>query len=1096
MLNLHTGNRLEDLADALFHDQKNEQRSPFEPLTLVCESHALATWLKRRFSLEQGIACLIQTPLPAAWLWQTLRRLLDLPPADDPLDRERLPWRLLPLLHPDRLREPVFDELATYLRDDDNGLKRWQLARRIADAFDRYQYHRPELIREWSAGGGQGWDARLWHAVVEGVDTHRVALIDEFLDRLRDGDIDGLPARVDLFSLHNLPPLLMEAYAAMARHTAVHLWQLSPTEQYWADLATPRELAEKRREDPDNLALWQQGNPLLTQWGREARSFQDVLLRDDLELEQVSEHFRPPQRDSLLHHLQADVYEAVDETADTPTVVTDESPLPSIQFHVCHSPLRECQALHDTLLHCLQADETLQPEDILVMVPEIARYAPAIEAVFGGIRDNTRLPFHVADVLHADEHPLIRAFLDLLELPDRRFTRAEVLGLADLPQVRRRFGLDEADVADLADLFDTLKVYWGLDGEHRQALGLPALDDNTWQQAKQRIMAGLALGDVELYRHEDHAIAPANRIGAHDGERAARFFDLLDTLRHWAAHLASEATPREWSHQLGRMLDDLFADNGDDTDRLRRIREALAELARIDELEVGPVTRTMVREYLVSCTSGERVRGRLYREGITFCAMRPLRGVPFRVIALLGMQDTAFPRRGRHAEFDRMARRRHGDPDPAQEDRYLFLETLLAARERLIISYTGRNARNNDPLEPSVVVRELMDYLDERYRFETHPDLPLSRALTRVHALHPFSPRNFGGTGDEDDENRDSLLLPTPISHDRRWFEAARAIAGHHPPKRERGWPLAAIPRPEEHAREVTPDELARFLRDPVKQFVQQRLRVYEPGDPALAEDEPFNLGNLQQWNVRNLWLQSWQRGESRETARRLAHARGLLPHGPWGERVLAEVEADVDAIATRCAERGITPPISWRPVDIDLPMISGGERWHVSGRIPNVLAKQGLVLLSASNYGMSKLLALWVQHLCLQTAGLCAGQAALAFFKDRSVVIQPLAPEEAETELARILDIYHQGLMSPLPLPRDTFDAFAAKLEAAETPDEQQALAAANDKWNAKFREPDRKKFFNRLVLHGHDWEPDEELAETAMRLIEPLRARMTLEK
>ncbi len=1099
MLQLHTANRLEELADALFQARGETRRSPFERLVVVCESRALAAWLKRRLSLEQGIACLVETPLPATWLWQTLRRLLELPPADDPLDREPITWRLLPLLHPERLRRaPAFARLADYLRDDDNGLKRWQLARRIADAFDRYQYHRPGLVRDWSAGREEHWQALLWRALAEQVETHRVALIDDFLERLREGRIERLPERADLFSIHQLPPLLMQAYAALSRRMELHLWLLSPTEHYWADLNTPREMALKRRDDPDNLQLWQQGNPLLTQWGRQVRGFQDLLLQEEIALQPASEHFQPPQRHSLLGHLQADIYDAVDTAPKRPTLLPDEGPLPSIQFHLCHGPLRECQVLHDTLLHCLQADETLQPEEILVMVPEIGRYAPYIQAVFGSVRDQTRLPFHLADVLHADEHPLIHAFLELLELPEWRFGRAQVLGLADLPQVRRRFGLEEADLAELADLFDQLRVYWGLDGGHRQALGLPALDDNSWRQAVQRVMAGLALGGQALYRAGDRVIAPAGGIGAQQAERAARFFDLLETLRHWAAQLGEEATPGEWSRRLGRMLDDLFADGGDDSDRLQRIREALAELARMEELEVGPVSRTVAKRFLEERAGSEQLHGRLYREGITFCAMRPLRGVPFRVIALLGLQESAFPRRGSHVEFDRMASRRQGDPDPAQEDRFLFLETLLAARERLILSYTGRNPRNNDPLEPSVVVRELMEYLDERYRFQGKEEIPISRALSRLHPLHPFSPRNFGAAEGEAKENRDSLLLKGLAGHDRRWFQAARAIAGHRPRAPQRGWPGEPLvdPAPADiaaAANEVTPGELARFLRDPVRHFVQQRLRLQAPEDPALAEEEPLSLDGLEKWKVRDLCLQLWQQGRTPEEARLEARARGLLPHGPWGERVLAEVESEIEAIAARCARHGIEPPLQWRSVDIDLQLESGGESWRIGGRVREVLAEGGAVLLSAGKYGMSRLLELWVQHLCLQAANLCRERPAHAFFQDRAAVIAPLDPGEAQQELAGLIRLYRQGQETPLPLPKTTFDRFT---EAASKAGDEQALESAATAWWDDHHGADRDRFWNRVVLHGREWQPDEALVETARRLTDPLLARLRLEE
>ncbi len=1082
MFTYHASNRLEDLADGLIAAGRSLPLSPFEARVVVCESPALARWLRYRFCRRVGVACLLDTPLPAAWLWARASEALGLGQHEDPLSRERLRWRLFAALGREELvRDERAGVVARYLADDGDGLKRWQFAGRLADLFDRYQYYRPELIRHWSQGGGEDWQALLWRAVAEGVEDHRVALMDRFLARLEGGEAPALPARIDLFALHALPPLLLRAFAAVGRHTEVVAWLLSPTPEYWADLASPRALARQRREAPERAELWQAGNPLLTQWGRQGQMFQDQLLDDAVGLGEGGDHFTPPGRDRLLHHLQSDLFEALAPGRNTPREVEEPFETASIQFHLCHGALRECQVLRDTLLHLLAADETLEPEEILVLVPEIGRYAPYIEAVFGGAEQENRLPFNISDALLPDEHPLIRAFLDLLALPESRFSRAEVLGLANTPEIRARFGLDEADLAELADRIDHLNLYWGLDGASKRRLGLPEIDDNTWHQGFMRMMAGFAIGEETLIEERGDPIAPLAGIQAGEAERIARLFDLLDALRRWSTLLARPATPAGWAERLGRLVEHFFAPTAEGEERLARIFDALSELEQAEEAGVGELAPEVVRAWLGDLLENRNERGRLYSGGITFCAMKPLRGVPFRVVAMLGMQESAFPRRTPRNEFDRMRQQwRHGDPDPVHEDRYLFLEALLAARDHLVISYTGRDASTNEPLQPSVVVGELLDYLRRHYRIGGRP---ADEALTRIHPLHPFSAANFE---------------PPAPGFDLRWLALARAVADHRPPSGRPGWPATAI-EPEERApaaeRQLSPAELARFLKDPVGRFARERLRVREARDLELIEEEPLDTDGLASWQLCNLILQCRLQGEPADRARRLARARGMLPHGLPGERSFDAALEKAEAILSRCPALGIELPLARRGRDVDL-ILEGdaGPPWRLAGRLSHTLEGGGAVAFSASSFHLGRLLPLWVEHLCLHAEGGGSGSASLFFHAKGACRLPPLEQAEARHQLRTLLALYEEGSTRPLPLPIETGAIFFDKRSEDETEAWRDARTAwASDRGGRTV--PECQKFPFPLVLQGHDWCPgsdEQEFAGYAERLFGPLKAHL----
>ena len=77
---------------------------------------------------------------------------------------------------------------------------------------------------------------------------------------------------------------------------------------------------------------------------------------------------------------------------------------------------------------------------------------------------------------------------------------------------------------------------------------------------------------------------------------------------------------------------------------------------------------------------------------VTFCAMLPMRSIPFKVICIIGLNENTFPRQKSSLEFDLMAKHPvKGDRNNRDSDRYLFLETLISAKERLILSYVGQS---------------------------------------------------------------------------------------------------------------------------------------------------------------------------------------------------------------------------------------------------------------------------------------------------------------------------------------------------------------------------------------------------------------------
>ncbi len=1019
-LTVFSSNRVELLQEKLTRDlAANPPADPFAAEIIVVPTYAMGRWLNLRMAQQRGIAANIEYPQPVAWIWQLASQLLADLPEKDPCTADALAWHCFDLL-PELLAEPDFETLQTYLSNDASGQRRWQLAQRIAQSFDRYQNYRPAMIASWDQGKDRHWQAQLWRRLIESRQlSHRVTTVSRLIAALADPECqDRLESSYRLFALSSLPPLYFDIISQLAQRTDISLYQHSPTDQYWADLEAEKQRARRRLANPLEDELFDTGNELLASWGRQGQTFQDLLLASDsLETLDVA-LYQTPDDSSLLGQLQDSIFRV---DAEPRLLEVDDS----VSVHVCHSPLRECQVLHDQLLNMLQQDATLSPEDMLVMIPDISTYAAYIEAVFRG----ESLPFNLSDTTLADEHPQVSAFLDLLGLPQSRFGLSDILSLLENESLRRRFDLVTADREVIARFIEQAHPRWGIDAAHKAGLGLPATAANTWRQAQDRFFAAFALADDELW----NGIAPLHHWSDSEAEAVGRFCLLLDTLERWRDRLAQPARADVWQQRLLRLLDDCFAEIDPRESRLQSIRDAIATLPDDSAEELSPA---LISDLMTAALGSSEQRGRLYAGGVTFCGMRPMRSIPFRVICLLGMNRGDFPRRDPQDDFELIARTPSaGDPGRRVEDRYLMLETLLCARDRLYISYAGRSVRDNSETQPSVLVRELLDFVDSLGGTDTN----LSDKLITEYPMQAFSPRNF--------------QLPA-FSYSTYWQNVASRLGQTSPPS-PLDWPRQPLPEDESNGA-IELVHLHRFLRHPVRYFFQNRFGLFLSREEDLGDDEAFELDGLDRWKLRQQLAEDslTQREDSLE--RMLAS--GMVAHGPAAqEQVLSFQSRHADWLQT-LVEYGTA---EHRPVPVSVEL----GNYRLDGLVSGYFPGRGLMAYHAGKLNGGALTGLWLNHLAL-SASQCwqGGENGRLLTPDETRVFEPVAADRARELLSGLCELYSEGIRQPLPvLPR-------CSLAWASSDDRARAAGKAWGTWHNRFGGGgDADDAYLALVLQHH---------------------------
>ena len=1034
MLYLYQSNLTECLLSGL--QQIIEQRLPnmslLEPEHVLVQNPDMAQWLKMELAERQGIAANLAFPLPSSFLWQIFHSLFgDQLPKESPYSKDKMSWQLFQLL-PVMADQSEFGWLQPdlFIQDDaESQLRLFQLCGSIADTFDQYLMYRPDWIASWEQGEGfdqvpvqQQWQPKLWqalaHAIKEqsGCGLHRGRLLQETIAKLNRSEslnLPTLPKRISLFGLSSMPEQMLHLLNGLARHIDIHWFQLNPCQHFWLDIVDERTKAKLAArasyinlDDLEEDSYFLVGNPLLAsmgQLGREHLSLMYEQLEGDWQeefSEYPSEHALHVLQQELLNlHCRGQFESLTPEqlTSDQNKWVFPLDQLTNIRFHSCYSPMREVEVLKDELLHLFEQKTQLTPNDILVMMPDVASYAPFIDAVFSPRPGEPFLPFSINDLSAVQESPLIDSFLHLLGLAESRFQLSEILSLLEMPAIMRRFSINEEELGHIKHWLEETGVRWGRDQTQRQDLGLAAFDANSWAFGLQRMLTGYAMDSEQgLFQGS----LPYDEIEGKSAAALGKLMMFVDALDQTRAELETPRTALDWSECCALMLQRFYRAESQEQVSLQRIAQAGEKIvaacqgADYEKLICTPLFKDLLTQNLSLAQSGRRFRA----GAINFCTLMPMRNIPFKVVCLLGMNDGAFPRASVPNAFDLMSqKRRRGDRSRRLDDRYLFLEALLSAREQLHISWVGRDIRDDGLLPPSILISELRDYMAEAWLVEDQQHLDatcagqnLLETVTVTHPLQAFNPAYF--------------QPQAPLSYAKVWAESLNA---GHQMKDFSEQPLSVEPQDW-----VELSQLEAMFTNPCQVFLQRQLGVYFDDVAEQSLDaEPFELNALASWQLKQqAFQQSIHAIKGADFFEQGRHS-GLMPVAEAGELLLQNAAESVSSLVTVILQLN---PLEQQPKEMRLRLT---PELGVLGAVATPMASPWLRYYAKPGRLQPKdLMRAWLRHL-VASAVLDDGLPMWAIDNDSAQIFKPIEADAAQQLLHAYLVVYQQGLTQPLPL-------------------------------------------------------------------------------
>ena len=1114
MLHVHRAERADRLASGLAETLLEPLEDPFAPEVVAVPTRGIERWLTQTLSTRlgttagraDGVCANVEFPFPGRLILGAVSAATGVEPAQDPWLPERSVWPLLDVVD-ECLAEPWLAMLARHLEgargNPEDPTRRFGVVHHIADLFDHYGVYRPDMLRAWAVGDDApgGWQPELWRRLRERIGRPSPAeRLTSACERIRDefGLLD-LPPRLSLFGLTRMPRSYLDVLGAIAHTRHVHLFILHPSPSLWRRVSEA--LAEQpaivdRREDPTaRLPV----NRLLASWGRDARELQLVVAAVGGSIDHHHD-LAGAETDTLLARIQAGI--RADRPppgpplpGETDTRVALDPQDRSVQIHACHGRARQVEVLRDAVLHLLQDDPTLEPRDVIVMCPDIETFAPLIQATFGAGRrpDDSEpgdepspdslpdLRVRLADRSLRQTNPVLGVVSELLALADQRATASQLLDLAAREPVRRRFGFDDDDLSRMQDWVADSGIRWGFDAAHREPFKLGAVSANTWRRGLDRILVGVAM--TEQDRRLFSGVLPFDDVDSGAIELAGRLAEYVDRVQTACDELNGAMPISGWARGIATAADALTATSERDAWQLRELHRLLDDAVGESGDESAPSGAELelgdVRALLADRLRGRPTRANFRTGHLTVCTLVPMRSVPHRVVCILGLDDGEFPRRARRDGDDLMLQNPHvGDRDPRTEDRQMLLDALMAATERLIITYTGNDERTNLRRAPAVPVGELLDMVDRTARSRRGP--ARDQVLIR-HPLQPFDPRNF---------------TPGKLVPEGSWGFDRQALAGAVALEGPRTGPerFLAAPLPPPAGRLVELDHLVRFVERPVRALLRDRIGINLSESFEEVQDAmPVELNRLEEWAVGQRMLEGVLAGASPHDCMKAEIARGLLPPQELARRPLAQIRDVVEELAAAARSVSDGPPDS---LDVNLELPDGRT---LAGTVTGVCGDT-LRTVSYSRVRPRERLRAWVRLLALSASrperpfeSVVIGRSRPDAYTGELTVarIPPLGEDPASRreaaleELAVLLDLYDRGMREPLPLACETSAAYVGEGELA-----------AGRAWTSTFGYDKEDRQPEHVLVHGGEISFEELVAQPlfgdyAHRLWDGLLAR-----
>ena len=969
---LKVSNSLNSLADALAVQMKNTN-SVFQPIFVITQTEGMNNWLKLQIATRMGISANIQFLKPNDIINNVFSLLGGR--FTRSISAHDLNWLLFKILAENEFISK-YPKIAAYYHYEglDSEVKRMALAEKIADLFDQYQIYRPEMIEKWNSKPEEDgeWQNYLWNRAKElaGKAFPDKTIIGKYiLKSLEDPklceDLKSKMPQLHFFGISLITEYHLHIFHSLSKVIHVDFLLLNPAPyDYWYEDKSERIIDFLKSKNILSKSEEALANPLLVGWGKIIQDTFMLLFQEEQTLNTYEEvNVIEPATDTLLHQIQHAVFN--NQKTDlhfSKQQIKDGS----ISINSCFSPVREVEVLYNYLVHLVhQKEEQLSARDIVVMVSDIDLYASYIKAVF----DNAPYAFRytIADESYAVSDSISNTLLEILSLTEQNFSSDKIVGLLDFSALRNHFQI--SDLSIIRQLVDTANIRFGIQGKRE--------DDSdyiSWDYGMKRIMYGLCMSGAQEYGAGEDSFYPLDLLEGFDSFTGTRFVYFVQALIESIQQRKRKQTISEWVVYIENTIRIFIGEKEEleDEDYLLLLHQ-LENYNVLEEIFTEPISYEVFLHNFGPILSNAKRSKAFVGGGITFCSLIPMRSIPFKVVALLGIDFDKFPRKDKKVSFDLMQQsKRRGDRNIKDNDKHLFLETLLSAEQYFYLSYIGQSVKDNTSFPPSALVDELIDFIASN----SDDQKELRKTFVQKHPLHGYS-KKYNSSNNA----LYTYLLERKSSLDHSFEEKK----------------LEEI-----DFSEINLHQFVSFFKNPFKGFYNHVLNVYyDEEDLSLRETEIFQLDHLEQWSLRNQLLSIEDNDLFALEAYKVK--TGTLPLKNMARVVLENMNEDIQN--TKAIYQRLCSDFEEESLSIDL--VIGDSK--LIGTIQGIFNNQ-LIRHSFSKGENKYLLDAYLHYLILIAFGSSVSLRYISHNKGAAFSALSISQEEAKRRLQELLKIYKRG--------------------------------------------------------------------------------------
>ncbi len=971
---LKVSNSIHCLAKDLAKDALINQGDVFNTLYIATQTKGMNNWLKLELANEMGIMANYKFIKPndvisqIYYLFGGERKQM--------LNSENLKWLLYSCLNNADFKAK-FPSLAEYYQSNDE--KRIGLATKLADLFDQYQLYRPEYSLVWELDllindneFEEKWQAALWKIAFEKLNHEFLfrSTIEAFIYDALQSDKNQIVLKekfshIYLFGLSIITPSHLSFYKFLSSYIDVNFYILDPAyknqwfsqdlELYIKDNFTS--ISRIKNTNGDNVLLSNLG--MLIQ-----HTFQ-LFLNKDSGVNYVQIEGRDFNKTTLLQKIQNDISCNVPKDKRHKITKADLND-GTITINASYTAVREVEVFYNYLAQIIEKSPTpFSVKSMVVMVSDINLYAPFIKAVF----DNApyTIPYTIADQSIEDVNPMVTSLKDIFNLSKDNFTSENVIQLLDNKLIQARFGIYNIDLIRAA--LDKASVRFGVEGYN---------DNDTqyisFKNGIKRLMFGYCMVGSDVYLEGGEEYYPVELIEGHEAQHIISFCHFVNVLETYLTEQDGLRSIGAWvSYTMDVIQNFILEDSENESEdnkailfQFRKLNEAA--LLMDEEISFSVFSRQLLNNLTNETTSGSYLNG-----GITFCSFIPMRSIPFDYVAMLGLNSDVFPRKDSSIQFDLIAMHpKLGDRNMKENDKHLFLETILSANKQLYLSYIGRNSSDNKVLLPSSLVEELVDYMDEGLveKVDLHAE------FITLHPLHGFSHKY----------NASNHQLYSYLG------DVNSKLPGQKPK------PNDAI-----DLKEINIHDLVNFFKNPFKYYYNKQLLIYyEEKATILPETEVFDVDFLLKWQLQHDLIKL-ERHDLESYRSRLLKS-GILPLKNVSIITIEAIFNDIED--AKLLYDDLRDGETSRFENINITCSSD---YHIIGKLDG-LHHDDLIEICFSKSEYKYVLTAFIKHLVGTCSGLIKNTFLVSKSKGQVFTFKPLLKDDAMAMLNWLIECYVKG--------------------------------------------------------------------------------------